>query len=282
MNASKTVETKEPDTKQVEEKAWTEKTDLLNDERLGPELLVQMAEKKEIDPWDVDLVYVIDRFLSQLANKQDKQELKEAARIIFSVSVLLRIKSQNLYVKPPAESSLESSAEVYDDLINFENVEFEEMKNSQQYAEMLTPKALDRVLSRNPKGLKEARKRRITLDDLLSLFAQAEQQTHKEKKKKKKSLQDFVDEGEVVIREDEETDIVDLAHDENLEQKIQMLSEYIFQRLELNKETSLTALKGVLGGWADTFLSALFLSHAGKTEISQQVFYDEIWLRRIQ
>lgn len=275
MSEAKTLEPKQ------EEKNWLQDSEqLLDDSQLGPELLVQMAQKKEIDPWDVDLVYVIDRFLGQLSKKEDKQELKEAARIIFFVSVLLRIKSQNLYVKPVVAP--EELGEDYGDLLDFEAIDFQQIDgNAEQYAEMLTPRALDKVLSRNPKGMREARKRKITLDDLLDLFREVESKTSKSKKKKKKSIQDFIDDGDVVIREDEDTDINDLAHDENLEQKIQMLSEYILQKLEIDKETSLSALKDIVGGWADTFLSALFLSHSGKTEISQKIFYEEIWLKRV-
>jgi chromatin segregation and condensation protein Rec8/ScpA/Scc1 (kleisin family) len=59
------------------------------------------------------------------------------------------------------------------------------------------------------------------------------------------------------------------------------LSEYILQTLEMNKTISLTLLKESIGDWVDTFLSALFLSHSGKTELMQEIFYDEILIKRI-
>ena len=88
---------------------------------IGPEVLVEMSAKGEIDPWDVDLVYVIDKFLNKLADRQDKQELKEAARIIFFVSVLLKLKSQRIYQKPNNQPALGD-----DDFLDFENIDFEE------------------------------------------------------------------------------------------------------------------------------------------------------------
>jgi segregation and condensation protein A len=253
------------------EKPWTEQ---------GPEFLVALAQKGEIDPWDVDLVFVIDKFLGQLSAAQSKQELKEAARIIFFVSVLLRLKSQKLYTKPIQEA--DDLNEPYGDLLDFEEIDFQEIDRSNNFNQLLNPKALDKALARNPKSLKEARKRSITLDDLITLFRETEVKLAQDKKKKKKkSLQDFEDEGDIILREDEETDIMELAHDENLEHKIQLLSEYILQTLELHKQTSLTELRDAIGDWVDTFLSALFLSHSGKTEISQKTFYQEIWLKRI-
>lgn len=254
---------------EIENKTWTE---------LGLELLVEMSSKGEIDPWDVDLVFVIDKFLNQLSQSESKQELQEAARIIFFVSVLLKIKSQNLYQKP--EQTEEKND--YGDLIDFEEIEFEELSEQQNnYSQALNPKTLDKVLMRNPKMLKETRKRKITLDELIDIFKKSESKNNVPKKRKKKNLQDFMDEGEIVLREDEETDILELAHDENLEYKIQLLSEYIFKTLELQKETSLSEIKENIGDWVDTFLSALFLSHSGKTELWQKSFYEEIWLKRI-
>ncbi|MDX1919462.1 MAG: segregation/condensation protein A [Candidatus Caenarcaniphilales bacterium] len=244
----------------------------------GPEMLVEMAKSGEIDPWDVDLVFVIDKFLSQLQGKEDKQELQEAARIIFFVSVLLRIKSQFIYVKPIQPQ--DELTDEYGDLIDFDAVDFEEIDPNAQFNEILNPKALDRVLSRNPRGMKEPRRRKITLDDLIDLFKEVESKTSKKKIKKKVSLEDFEEDG-IVLREDEETDIYDLAHDENLEQKIEMLSVYILQKLELEKETTLSDLKDLVGDQIDTFLSALFLTHSGKTEIRQKAFYEEIWLMRL-
>jgi segregation and condensation protein A len=254
-------------------KNWTE---------IGLEFLVEMAQKKEIDPWDVDLVYVIDKFLGQLtaSNGSDNQQLKEAARIIFFVSVLLRIKSENLYIRPSAQEISDS-----DDFMDFDNVEFDELdpenRSRTSMQEMLTPKALDKILTRNTKSLKEQRNRRITLEDLITIFKQVEEKGAGKKRKKKLKLSDFEDEGDIVIREDEETDIMDLAHNENLEQKIQILSEYILQTLEMNKTMSLSLLKESIGDWVDTFLSALFLSHSGKTELMQEIFYDEILIKRI-
>ena len=61
----------------------------------GLEILVQLAEKGEIDPWDIDLLQVTDKYLA-LLNKSPREKLLNAGRAIFFASVLLRLKSDIL------------------------------------------------------------------------------------------------------------------------------------------------------------------------------------------
>jgi hypothetical protein len=53
------------------------------------EVLVQLAEDGEIDPWNIDIVQVTDKFLERL----DAGDLRASARALFYASVLLRMKS---------------------------------------------------------------------------------------------------------------------------------------------------------------------------------------------
>jgi segregation and condensation protein A len=61
-----------------------------DDEEVEPvELLVQLAEDGEIDPWDIDIVEVTDAFLDEL----EERDLRTSGRALFYASVLLRMKS---------------------------------------------------------------------------------------------------------------------------------------------------------------------------------------------
>ncbi|MFB6186940.1 MAG: segregation/condensation protein A, partial [Halobacteriaceae archaeon] len=63
------------------------------DHKIEPvELLVQMAEEGEINPWDIDIVEVTEQFLNHL----DEQDLRSSGRALFYASVLLRMKSDAL------------------------------------------------------------------------------------------------------------------------------------------------------------------------------------------
>src|SRR3990167_8830186 len=61
----------------------------------GLEILVQLAEKGDIDPWDIDIIEVTDKFLAAL-DKSPRENLLNAGRAIFFASVLLRLKSDIL------------------------------------------------------------------------------------------------------------------------------------------------------------------------------------------
>ena len=64
-------------------------TDGEDDEVAEPvEVLVGMAENGEIDPWDIDIVAVTDKFLDRL----DEGDLRTSGRALFYASVLLRMK----------------------------------------------------------------------------------------------------------------------------------------------------------------------------------------------
>src|SRR5512136_1240459 len=59
------------------------------------EILVQMAERGEIDPWNIDIVEVTDRFLGELERRKEL-DLRISGRTLFFAAVLLRMKSEHL------------------------------------------------------------------------------------------------------------------------------------------------------------------------------------------
>src|SRR5271163_2679587 len=61
----------------------------------GIEILVHMAEKGEIDPKNIDIIDVTDRFLRAIA-AAPKENLRQSGKILFHASVLLRMKAEAL------------------------------------------------------------------------------------------------------------------------------------------------------------------------------------------
>ena len=59
------------------------------------EMLVAMAESGEIDPWNIDIVEVTDRFLGEL-KRMKTLDLRISGRTLFFASFLLRLKSEYL------------------------------------------------------------------------------------------------------------------------------------------------------------------------------------------
>ena len=59
------------------------------------EILYQLAKRGEIDPWNIDIVAVTERFLTELERRREL-DLMISGRTIFYASVLLRMKSELL------------------------------------------------------------------------------------------------------------------------------------------------------------------------------------------
>ena len=94
---------------------------------LGPRLLIKFlqdaAGRGELDPWDVDVISVIDSFLDQFDNKVDtskkinnsyEQDLSETSEAFFAASVLVNLKAQVLEsdVFPEDQNSFEDDFEI--------------------------------------------------------------------------------------------------------------------------------------------------------------------------
>ena len=94
---------------------------------LGPRLLIKFlqdaAGRGELDPWDVDVISVIDSFLDQFDHKFDnskgrnnsyEKDLSETSEAFFAASVLVNLKAQVLEsdVFPDDQNSFEDDFEI--------------------------------------------------------------------------------------------------------------------------------------------------------------------------
>ena len=93
---------------------------------LGPRLLIKFlqdaAGRGELDPWDVDVISVIDSFLEQFEHKFDnskgnnsfEKDLSETSEAFFAASVLVNLKAQVLEsdVFPEDKNSFEDHFEI--------------------------------------------------------------------------------------------------------------------------------------------------------------------------
>ena len=61
------------------------------------EILVGLAERGEIDPWNIDIIEVTDRFLNELERRRELN-LQLSGRTLFYAATLVRLKSEQLVV----------------------------------------------------------------------------------------------------------------------------------------------------------------------------------------
>lgn len=93
-------------TVQVEEvlKGTQKKLDIVNFVTYDTwkDLLVELVEKEQLDPWNIDIVEVVDSYIA--AVKELKvMDLRVPANIILAASILLRMKSNLISFAPPEE-----------------------------------------------------------------------------------------------------------------------------------------------------------------------------------
>ncbi len=72
------------------------------------DILVSLAKNGDIDPWDIDIVDVTDKFLAHIA-QLEKLDLRISSRTLLFASILLRMKSDALEAsEPDADDETES------------------------------------------------------------------------------------------------------------------------------------------------------------------------------
>jgi segregation and condensation protein A len=255
-----------------------------DDEAVEPvEVLVQLAEEGEIDPWDVDLVDATDAFLDRLA----ETDLRTSGRALFYAAVLLRMKSDAL-LEPdeaadpdpePWEAALEGPGgpivEDAADDAGFDPVDALE-------AEM------DRRLER-----KQARGSPETLDELVRELREAEGESWWKRRREydtsesprggQRGTQTLDYHTADARRDDAEptaADVTDTAHSEDIEASIDAVREAVAVRYDRGREEVLFAeVRDAAATPVTTYLAVLFLSHRGVVTLQQDDLFGDLWIR---
>lgn len=243
----------------------------------GIEILVSMAEKGEIDPKNIDIIDVTDRFLKAIA-AAPKDNLRQSGKIIFHASVLLRLKAEALLI-----TRIEDLDVGGDDFLDFDADGSPIIFDSRDEAvgRQITIGELQRAIVRRAKQ-RQSRYRKVTLEDLIESLRDAERMDEKRRER-----QERVPKAEIVMdgyhEVDDMGDILDLAHDEDIEDVIARVDLLLFKYLQDMVKISLAGLINKLDGrgdWVDAFLAVLFLSNAGKINLEQEVFYGQLYIVR--
>ncbi|WP_129114752.1 segregation and condensation protein A [Halegenticoccus tardaugens] len=255
-------------------------TDEVRDDEVEPvELLVQLAEDGEIEPWDIDIVEVTDAFLARL----DAADLRTSGRALFYASVLLRMKSDALLAPDeaddpdpeaePWELAMEGGAD--DAVPGFDPVDALEDE-------------IDRRLDR-----KRARGSPETLDELVRELREAERGTWWKESRSydtsgsprgfSRGTQTLDYHAADDLRRDEEpteADVTGTTHAEDIETTIESVEEALRGHYDAGRDEVLFAEIRAAGGRAvETFLALLFLAHRGHVHLQQDDLFGDLWVR---
>jgi len=228
------------------------------------EILVGMAERGEVDPWNIDIVDVTDRFLAEL-DRRKELDLRVSGRTLFYAACLLRLKSDYLdgWDGDEAEDSFaDEGEESFADLgFDFESAgELEPMGR------------LEREIQRRL-GRKSLRKRPpVTLYELIKQLKTAE----KEQRRKQRRRAPVFREPDLDLTAG---DVVGVAPAEGYQKAVSIVMEE-FQRAARNGDIlTLGDLAGAMGRTRrEVYIPLLFLMLEGKLALWQDEFFGEIYV----
>ncbi len=228
-------------------------------------LLVDMAKQGKIDPWNVDVVEVADRFLQELERAR-RLDLRISGRVLLYAAILVRMKAEIL-----AEEAIFS----YDECDTLDVCELDVSDVSETYEhefELQSEVEVEAEVEAEPLGMGEEDeviaylmsphrkvRRFTTLKDLLVELKKAE----KVKKKRK--------------REDTGKKVLEIPHDEDMEETVREV-EKVLERLFRERGTLLFSelVEGMpLREKLSYFVSLLYLSFRKKVEIIQERIYED-------
>ena len=237
-----------------------------NNEVDGIEILVQMAKDGKIDPWNIDIIDVTDKYLMQIFQSK-AQNLKWTSRTILFASILLKLKS-NILVGVEL-SDFAPQPEVDELEFNDDELDYE-----QEYIPTNNVISIDEVLQRRT-SVRLNHNRVVTLRDLIRQLEfyemldkkQSLKNAHERAKRRVKSYANL-----------SADDIINIAHDEYIKKGVERLQanlEDILTRqdkIELNELTLLGMDK------ISAYICLLFLTVESDYDLEQEEFYSDLYV----
>lgn len=235
----------------------------------GIEILVSMARQGKIDPWNVDIVEVTDKYLMHLFQSK-AQNLRLTGRTLLFAAILLKLKSNVLEgidvldFEPQQEIDLE-----YDDA----PLDYEE-----EYIPTNNVISIDEVLQRRT-SVRLNHNRVVTLRDLIRQLEFYEMLDKKQSLKNaheraKRRVQNYAK-----LSPD---DIINLAHDEYIENGVQRLKANLSEILSRQDKIELNELTLLGMDKISAYISLLFLTVEGNYDLEQDEFYSDLYVVKRQ
>lgn len=229
------------------------------------EILVGMAERGEVDPWNIDIVDVTDRFLAEL-DRRKELDLRVSGRTLFYAACLLRLKSDYL-----DGWDGDGDEEFF---VGEEDESFADLGFDFESAGDIEPMdRLEREIQRRL-GRKSLRKRPpVTLYELIKQLKTAE----KEQRRRQRRRVPAPREPDLNLSAG---DVVAVAHDEGYQKAVSVVMEE-FRRATRDGDDPLTldGLSGAMGRTRrEVYIPLLFLMLEGKLALWQDEFFGEVYI----
>jgi len=210
------------------------------------EVLVDLARRGEIDPWDIDIALATEKFL-QYIDSLERRDLRIPARTLLYASILLRLKSDQMEGQEDEEGEVEPE-EIEEDPQNREDI----------------PDQLPRP------PLRRHTKRPVTLDELISELKKAEVVGRRKAMRERWPLL-------------AEKKILDPSHEEGIEERIKALGP-ILDDMFLEKGTltfqEINLRNGMDAEGVTNYISLLFMAQRRTVWLEQEEIFGELFVRK--
>lgn len=253
-------------------------------------LLIELAERGEIDPWDVQVIEVIDRFLSQVQS----MDLNASGRSLYETD-LSQSGQAFLYASMLVLLKADSLAREADAALQQQQEEFELLDVA--VGDRPLPLHLERQIRRRAVA-RPPQNRRVTLPELIAQLevmaaAMADRQPRARTRRPRPQS-----------RSQAVRAIVQLAHQENLSEVAAAIEQFLFDHWEQIREgQDWMDFEQLLAQWSKpetvasadaslhshspqgdrvaVFWALLFLSAQSKVELAQEEFYQDLKVRSL-
>ena len=209
------------------------------------EILVNLTKNGEIDPWNIDIVELTDKFLKHV-EELEKMDLRVSGRTLLYAAILLRMKSNALVEvdEPP------------DEIMDYEPDNFE---------------ISDYPIPAMP--LRRSSNRPVTLEELLSELKKAEAI----EKRRIDRVKNKTEERRTTIEE-----VLSIAHEEDIESRVGKMRNLLNELFEKQKYIKFSELSSPLDrtGMVMAYLAILFLATKKEIWLEQEELFGELFIRR--
>ncbi len=246
----------------------------VDDKEVEPvELLVQLAEEGEIDPWDIDVVRVTDKFLDRL----DEADIRTGGRALFYASVLLRMKSDAMWTDEPEEPE-EAPPEPWEageqapEADPFDQLEREVERRIERKRARGTPETLDELVRDLRERERDSWWKESRTYDTSESPSEYDRGT--------RTLDYRAGDDLRMDAEPTADDVTGTAHDEHMEDIINDVYVALQARYDGGRDEVLFAeVREAGGSTVDTFLGLLFLAHRGQVRLEQDDCFGDLWIQ---
>ena len=234
----------------------------------GIDILVNMAKQGKIDPWNIDIVDVTDKYLMHLF-KSKAQNLRLTGRTLWLAAMLLKLKSNVLDGLDINDFEPQHNDEMYfpeDDELDY---------SQEEYVPTNNVISIDEVLQRRT-SVRLNHNRVVTLRDLIRQLEFYEQLDRKQSLKN--SLERAARRRGNSLSRMTTEDIFKMQHDEYIAEGVARLKDNLEEILNRQDKIELNELTLLGMDRISAYISLLFLTVDSDYDLEQDEFYSDLYV----